>query len=61
MSPVDAEQRFYLESRGVPTDVAERLIVEGFLAEVTRTLPVGEVAAHVTDMIQAKLGAGGAS
>ena len=37
--PIDEEQRFYLESRGVPTRVAERLIVAGFFAEVFDRLP----------------------
>ncbi len=40
VSPVDEDQRFYLESRGVPTAEAERLIVGGFLDEVLRALPV---------------------
>ena len=34
VGPIDEEQRFYLESRGVPPDVAERLIVLGFFDEV---------------------------
>ncbi len=40
VSPVDEEQRFYLESRGVPTEEAERLIVAGFLGEVLEGMPV---------------------
>jgi Fe-S cluster assembly protein SufD len=44
VGPVDEEQRFYLESRGVPTDEAERLIVSGFFDEVLTRLPVGGVA-----------------
>lgn len=40
VSPVDEDQRFYLESRGVPTADAERLIVGGFLDEVLCSLPV---------------------
>ena len=41
VGPVDEDQRFYLESRGVPTDVAERLIVAGFFDEVLdATCPV---------------------
>ena len=36
---VDAEQRFYLESRGVPPEIAERLIVFGFFNEVIDRLP----------------------
>ena len=34
VGPVDEQQRFYLESRGVPAPVAERLIVLGFFAEL---------------------------
>jgi Fe-S cluster assembly protein SufD len=40
VGPVDEEQRFYLESRGVPPEVAEQLIVLGFLDEVLEGLPV---------------------
>jgi Fe-S cluster assembly protein SufD len=38
--PVDEEHLFYLESRGVPTEVAERLIVLGFFGEVLDEAPV---------------------
>ena len=41
VGPIDAEQRFYLESRGVPADRAERLIVKGFFDEVIEALPLG--------------------
>jgi Fe-S cluster assembly protein SufD len=34
VGPVDEEQRFYVESRGVPRAVAERLIVLGFFREL---------------------------
>ena len=40
VGPVDDEQRFYLESRGVPSGVADRLIVLGFLTEVLDRAPV---------------------
>ncbi|MBK9180645.1 MAG: SufD family Fe-S cluster assembly protein [Acidimicrobiales bacterium] len=40
VGPIDEDQRFYLESRGVPTEVAERLIVTGFFDEVLLALPV---------------------
>ena len=39
VGPVDEEQRFYLESRGIPSAVAERLIVIGFFDEVLAQLP----------------------
>ena len=40
VGPVDEDQRFYLESRGVPPQVAEQLIVLGFLDEVLEDFPV---------------------
>lgn len=44
VGPIDEEQRFYLESRGVTPMMAERLIVLGFFDEVLERLPVaGEV------------------
>jgi Fe-S cluster assembly protein SufD len=39
VGPISEDQRFYLESRGVPTQVAERLIALGFLDEVLADLP----------------------
>ena len=53
VGPVDPEQVFYLESRGVPTPVAERLIVSGFFDEVIDKLPVrfaGEAARQALDL-----------
>ena len=54
VGPVDEEQRFYLESRGVPTDEAERLIVGGFFDEVLGRLPVPAVAPLLRSTIAAK-------
>ena len=39
VGPIDEEQRFYLESRGVPPEIAERLVVLGFFDEVLDQLP----------------------
>lgn len=39
VGPIDEEQRYYLESRGVPPEVADRLIVLGFFDEVLDKLP----------------------
>jgi len=39
VGPIDEEQRYYLESRGIPPQVAERLIVLGFFGEVLDRLP----------------------
>jgi Fe-S cluster assembly protein SufD len=54
VGPIDEEQRFYLESRGVPTDVAERLIVSGFFGEVLANLPVPALVAPLQRTITEK-------
>ena len=43
VGPVDPEHLFYLESRGIPHAVAERMLVQGFLGEVLDRLPVEQV------------------
>jgi Fe-S cluster assembly protein SufD len=40
---VDPEHLFYLESRGIPKPVAERMLVQGFLGEVLDKIAVAEV------------------
>jgi Fe-S cluster assembly protein SufD len=55
VGPIDAEQRFYLESRGIPTQIAERLIVLGFFDEVLDQLPVGPLAEQLRQRVSAKL------
>jgi Fe-S cluster assembly protein SufD len=55
VGPVDAEQRFYLESRGVPPDIAERLIVLGFFDEVIEQLPAADLTGGLRARIAAKL------
>ena len=54
VGPIDEEQRFYLESRGLPTDVAERLIVGGFFGEVLAKLPVSGLASVLARTIADK-------
>jgi len=54
VGPIDEEQRFYLESRGLPTDVAERLIVGGFFGEVLAKLPVAGLASVLAKTVAAK-------
>lgn len=55
VGPIDPEHRFYLESRGIPTEVAERLIVLGFFDEVLDQLPVAAVAPELRARVAAKL------
>jgi Fe-S cluster assembly protein SufD len=55
VGPIDPEQRFYIESRGIPTQVAERLIVLGFFDEVLDQLPLPSLAAGLRARVAAKL------
>jgi Fe-S cluster assembly protein SufD len=57
VGPVDVDQRFYLESRGVPPTVAERLIIAGFFDEVLADLPDVQARADVQAALTAKLDA----
>ncbi len=59
VGPVDEDQRFYLESRGVPPGAADRLIVNGFFAEVLRRVGVAGVEAMVRQAIDDRLAAEG--
>lgn len=54
VAPVDPDQLYYLESRGVPTWEAEKLIVCGFFEEVINTLPIQIAEAFVRDEIANK-------
>jgi Fe-S cluster assembly protein SufD len=55
VGPIDEDQRFYLESRGVRTDVAERLIVAGFFDEVLEEFPVPGVVPLIEAAIESRL------
>ncbi len=55
VGPVEDEQRYYLESRGVPPDVAERLIVLGFLGEVIDQLPTPSFVAGLRSTVARRL------
>ena len=46
--PVDEEQLFYLEARGLPHDVAERLLVGGFLSQVADRIPDAALRAEIS-------------
>lgn len=55
VGPIDEDQRFYLESRGIPTPIAERLVVLGFFDEILDQLPVGPIASELRAEVSAKL------
>ena len=52
----DDEQLFYLQSRGIPADVATRLVVRGFFAEVIHRVGLPEWESLLQDRIDAELG-----
>ena len=52
---LDSEALFYLMSRGLNRERAERLVVLGFLGEVLSRLPMGGVVEKVTKAIESKL------
>ncbi len=52
VGPIDDDQRFYLESRGIRPEIAERLVVFGFFADVIDRLP----AAAQPDALRRKVG-----
>ncbi|MGI8870166.1 MAG: Fe-S cluster assembly protein SufD [Mycobacteriales bacterium] len=51
----DDEQLFYLRSRGIPEDVARRLVVRGFFSEVLRRLGVDALHERITTAIEREL------
>jgi Fe-S cluster assembly protein SufD len=55
VGPIDEEQRFYLESRGIAPAVAERLVVLGFFDDVLAMLPVGDMRGELRARVERKL------
>ena len=58
VGPVDEDAIFYLTSRGIPRDEAERLIVSGFFQEVLDRVQIEEVREGAEQAIQDELGRG---
>ncbi|MEW5868875.1 MAG: Fe-S cluster assembly protein SufD [Chloroflexota bacterium] len=53
---VDADQVFYLRSRGIPYSEAERLIVEGFFDPIMQRIPYDGVRSRFQNAIHEKMG-----
>jgi len=51
----DEEHLFYLMSRGIPEDVARRLVVRGFFGEVINRIGVPEVRERITEAVELEL------
>ena len=52
---VDPLQLYYLMSRGISKQNAERLVIHGFLAPVVNALPIEGVKKQLTEVIERKV------
>ena len=57
VGPIDEEQKYYLESRGIGPKVAERLIVRGFFSDLAARAPFESLGRWVEDSVEEKLSA----
>lgn len=55
----DDEQLFYLQSRGIPAEIARRLVIRGFFAEIVTTVNIESVVERIMNRIDAELDAVG--
>lgn len=55
VGPVDEEQLFYLECRGLPREEAERLLVTGFFSSVIQRVPIEEVRVRLEQAVQERM------
>ena len=51
---IDEDELFYLRTRGIPTKIAQRLLVTGFLDEVIQRLDHSAIAEHLQRLIKEK-------
>ena len=52
---IDDMQLYYLQSRGISKEEAERLIIHGFLAPVVNELPIETIKNQLTQLIEGKI------
>jgi Fe-S cluster assembly protein SufD len=55
VGPIDEEQRYYLETRGIAPAVAERLIVLGFFSDLAERAPFPGVSRWVEDAVRRRM------
>jgi Fe-S cluster assembly protein SufD len=55
VGPVDDDQRYYLATRGIPPEEADRLIVLGFFDDVLSRLPVRSLSTPLRDAVVRKI------
>ena len=53
----DDEQLFYLQSRGIPAEIARRLVIRGFFAEIVSGVRIDSVEERIMARIDAELDA----
>jgi Fe-S cluster assembly protein SufD len=58
VAPVDDEQMFYLQARGLTEQDAKRAIVEGFFEPVLERIPLEGIVSRLRSIISSKIGAG---
>jgi Fe-S cluster assembly protein SufD len=56
VGPIDEDQLYYLESRGIEPEVAERLIVLGFFKNLTTGVPIKPVGEWFVSSVAERLG-----
>jgi Fe-S cluster assembly protein SufD len=56
--PVDEDDLFYLQSRAIPRDVAEQMLVGGFFADVIDRVPNERLRARIVEAVLRKAGGG---
>ena len=57
VGPIDEDQLYYLESRGIPPASARRLIVLGFFGEVLERIPTPSLVKAIRATVAARLSA----
>jgi Fe-S cluster assembly protein SufD len=57
IAQIDPDQVFYLRAHGVPQEIAERLVVEGFLAELVERFEEGPVRDVLAGALERRLAA----
>ena len=55
VGPVDPDQLFYLQARGIPPKVAERMVVRGFLAEIADGVPDEHMREVIDELVEIQL------
>jgi Fe-S cluster assembly protein SufD len=58
VGPIDENQLFYLESRGIPPDEARKFIVLGFLEPVVARVPLEDARDRLREALETKWAAG---